>query len=520
MSDKNIYIESLHRNLPRLLSSFNMDTCSPLAGVGDRLYWGWKIIDFPNGTFQGAVHGLAILTYLNKLPFGITQKSMLKKIDYIVRGIEKIISKNGSLAEALPNESSFCVSALVASDVLAAKEILTKYLSKKQKAEWITIIKPLIKFLIKQDEYHGLISNHLASASLAMYRWHKITKDKKAEIRGKMWLERILQNQSSEGWFEEYGSADPGYQSWCITQLAQLHVLRPDLKLSKPLSRSLEFLTYAAHPDGSFGGNYGSRNTRFLLPGGLEIMKKVNGNASALSKFAETGIREYKFVTLDSIDAGNLVPIFNDYAIAAYYNKKVKKKAKPLILPHQKNNIKTWFSKSGWLVESGKGFYTIINFKKGGAYVHFKNSKERYEDPGFVVKSDNGKLFTSFNTKATNIEKLKFNSKEINVNFKLSIINYQYPKPIQFIILRILSLTFFKSLYIGNLIKKFLANYLIKKRKNSNVKVNRGYILGKHFKVLNKVLGQNKFKILNNNKYFSNMHMASQGYWQISDDKN
>ena len=519
MSDKNIYIESLHRNLPRLLSSFNMDTLSPYAGVGDRLYWGWKIIDFPNGTFQAAVHGLAILTYLNRLPFGITQNSMLKKIDYIVRGIEKIISKNGSLDEALPNESSFCVSALVASDVLAAREILTKYLSKKQKAEWIKIIKPLIKFLMKQDEHHGLISNHLASASLAMYRWHKITKDKKAEIRGRMWLNRILQNQSSEGWFEEYGSADPGYQSWCTTQLAQLHILRPDLKLSKPLSRSLEFLTYAAHPDGSFGGNYGSRNTRFLLPGGLEIMKKDNRNASALSKFTETGAREHKFVTLDSIDAGNLVPIFNDYAIAAYYNKKVKKKTKPLILPHQKNNFKTWFSKSGWFVESGKGFYTIINFKKGGAYVHFKNSKERYEDPGLVAKSVNRKLFTSFNSKALNIAKLKFNARKLEVNFKLSVTNHQYPTPIKFIILRVLSLTVFKSLYIGNLIKISLANYLIKKRKISNVEVKRSYMLGKNFKVLNKISEQNKFKVLENNKNFSNMHMASQGYWQISDDK-
>ena len=519
MSDKNIYIESLHRNLPRLLSSFNMDTLSPYAGVGDRLYWGWKIIDFPNGTFQAAVHGLAILTYLNRLPFGITQNSMLKKIDYIVRGIEKIISKNGSLDEALPNESSFCVSALVASDVLAAREILTKYLSKKQKAEWIKIIKPLIKFLMKQDEHHGLISNHLASASLAMYRWHKITKDKKAEIRGRMWLNRILQNQSSEGWFEEYGSADPGYQSWCTTQLAQLHILRPDLKLSKPLSRSLEFLTYAAHPDGSFGGNYGSRNTRFLLPGGLEIMKKDNRNASALSKFTETGAREHKFVTLDSIDAGNLVPIFNDYAIAAYYNKKVKKKAKPLILPYQKKNFKTWFSKSGWFVESGKGFYTIINFKKGGAYVHFKNSKERYEDPGLVAKSVNRKLFTSFNSKALNIAKLKFNARKLEVNFKLSVTNHQYPTPIKFIILRVLSLTVFKSLYIGNLIKISLANYLIKKRKISNVEVKRSYMLGKNFKVLNKISEQNKFKVLENNKNFSNMHMASQGYWQISDDK-
>ena len=518
MSDKNIYIESLHRNLPRLLSSFNMDALSPLAGVGDRLYWSWKIIDFPNGTFQGAVHGLAILTYLNKLPFGITQKSMLRRIDYIVRGIENVISKNGSLDEALPNESSFCVSALVASDVLAAINILSKYLSKKQKNEWLTIIKPLIKFLMKQDEHHGIISNHLASGSLAMYRWHKITKDKKTENRGRMWLDRILQFQSSEGWFEEYGSADPGYQSWCTSQLGQLHILRPDLKLGKPLSRSLSFLTYAAHPDGSFGGSYGSRNTRFLLPGGLELMKKEDENASALSNFARQGISRQKFVTLDSIDTGNFVPLFNDYALAAFYYAKLKKKKKKSLLPYQISNIKIWFSKSGWFVESGKNYYNLINLKKGGACIHFQNSKRRHEDAGVVAKSLNGKIYTSFNTQALEIKKLKFNKNTIQANFKLLCVNYQFSTPIKFIMLRFLSITFFKSLFIGNIIKKFLAKYLIKRRNESNFIVIRNYKLGKKFFVKNNTLQDKKLKILKNDRNFSNMHMASQGYWQLNED--
>ena len=69
------------------------------------------------------------------------------------------------------------------------------------------------------------------------------------------------------------------------------------------------------------------------------------------------------------------------------------------------------------------------------------------------------------------------------------------------------------------MIKKFLASYLIKKRKISNIEVNRHYILGKNFKVLNKISEQHNIKILANNKNFSNMHMASQGYWQISDDQ-
>jgi len=519
MNKKNIYIEALHRNLPRLLSSFNMDTTSPLAGVGDRLHWSWKLIDFPNGTFQAAAHGLAILVYLNKLPHNITQRGMLNRIDYIVKGLKNITSKNGSLDEALPNESSFCVTALVASDILAARNILSNHLSSKQKKEWLNIIKPLINFLMKQDESHGVISNHLASASLAMYRWHKVTGDKKAEERGRIWLNRVLGFQSSEGWFKEYEGADPGYQSWCTTQLVQLHALRPDLKLIKPLSHSISFLVYAAHPDGSFGGSYGSRNTRFLLPGGLEYMAKIDENAAALSKFAQDGIVENKFVTLDSVDAGNLVPFFNDYAFAALSKIKNKKNKKNKPLPFEKNKNKTWFPKAGWLIDSGRNYYNLINLKRGGTCIHFKNSTRRYEDPGIVVQDHYNRQYTSFNSKALNIENFKVRKNNIILKFNLLNVKYPKPSPVNFIILRILSLTLFRSLYFGNLIKRLLAKHLIKHRPQSNMIVTRAYKLGENFFIKNKTNKLDKLKIIKNNRHFSNMHMASQGYWQTSDDE-
>lgn len=88
----------------------------------------------------------------------------------------------------------------------------------------------MIHFQHKADEYHAFISNHLATVAVALYKWHALTGES-VEKRGREILDRILKHQSEEGWYEEYGGADPGYQSLCTYYLADLHRLRPDLNL-------------------------------------------------------------------------------------------------------------------------------------------------------------------------------------------------------------------------------------------------------------------------------------------------
>ena len=56
--------------LPRVLSLFDNDITSKSFGIGDRKFWAWAIIDFPNGTFQGAAH---VLVY-GKTTFGLTRQ--------------------------------------------------------------------------------------------------------------------------------------------------------------------------------------------------------------------------------------------------------------------------------------------------------------------------------------------------------------------------------------------------------------------------------------------------------------
>lgn len=516
----NIYIKSLQLALPRLLSNFNMDETSSQFGVGDRFHWGWKLIDFPNGTFQAAVHGLAIMIVLKALPNSISEAGLLRRMNYMITGLRNIISKNGSLDEALPAESSFCVTALVASDILAAKHLLQDKLSLNDQEKWIKSVCPLIKFLKKQDEYHGLISNHLASAALAMFRWHALTNDHEAENRGKQWLDRILRHQSShEGWFSEYGGSDPGYQSWCTTQLAQLHHLRPDLNLIEPLAASLKFLSYSAHPDYSFGGSYGWRNTRFLLPGGINLLADENKYAAALASFSQVGIEKHTFVTLDCIDAGNLIPFFNDYALAALALSRQKiEHGNMSLLPCFSMCGRIWLPESGWLIDGGKRHYTIINLRRGGACIHFQEDKKRYDNPSTVVQHKNGMISSSQLMPAMLYDKLDFTEDSFVIEFPLARVKRPKPSAFDFVVLRLLSMTLFRSIFLGNKIKRFLSWYLIKRKPKIVGSVVKQFILRDDLVIKEKVIGLSNVKILKNTRHFSAFHMASQGYWQVGDD--
>ena len=62
------YLELIHLTLPRLLALFDTDASRETYGMGDRYHWAWGLIDFGNGTFQGAAHGLARLISADLLP--------------------------------------------------------------------------------------------------------------------------------------------------------------------------------------------------------------------------------------------------------------------------------------------------------------------------------------------------------------------------------------------------------------------------------------------------------------------
>ena len=167
----NIYKHILQENLIELLNLYDMDPSSPTLGYGDRAHWGWKTTDYANATMQGGVHSLAIALHLDLY----TEKELIMQvIDQAIKAIPSIQDTKGGLQEAYPSEHSFCVTALVAFDILSAIQLLD--IKDSQKAEYIAIAKPLIDFISNQDEEHAIISNHLATAVAAISLWNELTK--------------------------------------------------------------------------------------------------------------------------------------------------------------------------------------------------------------------------------------------------------------------------------------------------------------------------------------------------------
>ncbi|NNF01550.1 MAG: hypothetical protein HKN22_02605, partial [Bacteroidia bacterium] len=186
-------------SIPRLINLFNTDQFASTYGYGDRQYSSWKTIDFANGTFQGGVHSIVIAYKLGILK---NKAKVLELIDSSINAIPKIRHSNGSLVEAYPNEHSFCVTALVAFDVLSCIDLIKGEISKDDRNKYLEIIRPLINFISKNDEEHAIISNHLATGVAAISLWNNLTGENNS--RYSELLQVIYDNQSEEGWYKEY----------------------------------------------------------------------------------------------------------------------------------------------------------------------------------------------------------------------------------------------------------------------------------------------------------------------------
>ena len=511
------------QGLPRVLAMFDSDQTSDSYGYGDRYHWAWGLVDFGNGTFQGTVHGLARLWKSGLWPYATGKEAFLQRIDSLFMGASRLTRRDGSLEEAFPREGSFCVTALVAFDLLVALDQLSDEIDRERKTSWLEVVSPLIEFVVRNDETHGLISNHLSTAVAALIRWDEMTEgDKSALSKADLLLERILQNQSSEGWFKEYEGADPGYQSLCTHYLADVHLMRKDLGLIEPLTSSIRFLWHFANPDGSFGGHYGSRSTRFYYPSGILALANEIPEARALSVFLSDSIASHRVVSLSSIDEPNLTPMFNSYCWAAVLAHETDidqaEQIKDYVVPcESEESFRKDFPQAGMVLDRGADHYTIVNYRKGGVVQHYVGRELRLLDTGVVFENANKRLGSTQHFD----ENLEFQLNEDKVEIINQVV--EMPKklttPFMFWVLRFFCLTVFRCSSIREFTKRFLVKYLITNPKKWPVWNQRTISFGYEMQVEDKHEEVTGFVKTDPKHPFVPIHMASKGYWQINDER-
>ena len=269
MSNRDIFAREALAQIPKILTLLDRNSHSPTYGCFDRTFWQYKVIDFPAGMSQEFVYPLA-LAYHCDLPDNIYYQQPAIK-EWVRAGIfyaAKSSHGNGSCDDYFPYEraagaAAFSLLACVESYRLMGlnhPEVLRFF---EKRADWLA-----------QHQESGRLTNHQALIVLCLELVGRLLKTNRWDISKQVRLEQVLSWQNPEGWFIEYEGCDPGYHTLTISCLARVYELHPSEKLQRAIAAGVKLAAEFVHPDGSYGGEYTSRNTYNFFPHGFELVGK------------------------------------------------------------------------------------------------------------------------------------------------------------------------------------------------------------------------------------------------------
>lgn len=435
------YLKLTLKEIPRLLSLLDRCEISPTYGCFDRAYWKYNIKDYFNARFQEAAYTLALI-YNYKSPENRFYKNEdIKKLSIAAcRFWAKRQNRNGSFNEYISFENSHVATAFSALAVASSYQLWGI-----NDATILNALKKAAKWLDRNDDL--IVINHDAGTIPFFYLMYRITKDRSYFVCLDKKLDKVLAHQNEEGWFEEYGGADIGYQSYSIYFLAKYYEMSHDKRVLGPLDKAVKFFSYFVHPDGTMGGFYGSRDTNFIIPAGFEILAGKINYAEEIAAEIRKSLNSMRTPGPYSFDDRFLVEELYIYLDFVENGLKIK-----LMLPIQGKDFRVIFDNCGLMVVKLKDSYLISNLKKDGIGLLFKDNKLKEVLGSFAIKKGRSILATYGKSDFVN------NGQNINVKgnfYKYKIMNL---KPIQNILLRL-----FNFVGLGKLVKIMIRSVLILK---------------------------------------------------------
>ncbi|MCP4328532.1 MAG: hypothetical protein GY791_08875 [Alphaproteobacteria bacterium] len=265
-------------DIPKILTLQDRNPHSPTYGCFDRNYWQYKIIDFPSGMAQEFIYPLA-LAWDTAVPNNAYYQNESVR-DWAVAGLRfaaRHAHADGSCDDYYPYERAAGATAF---SLLAAVE--SYRLLDLRNDELQSFFRRRGAWLAKHRE-SGRLSNHEALIALNLALLGNLTGDDRWNAPFEARLARLLSWQDDEGWFHEYDGCDPGYLTLTISVLARIHELAPRGDVRSAIEKAVAFAATWIHPDGSFGGEYGSRNTYNFFPHGFELAGRWMPEALAVN---------------------------------------------------------------------------------------------------------------------------------------------------------------------------------------------------------------------------------------------
>jgi hypothetical protein len=493
--DASTYLRVSVPHVKRLLGLMDRNPLSSTYGCFDRNYWHYKIVDFSNGRQQEAALTLALL-YTIKHPLNpyYNQEKIREWSLSAMQFLNTIQNSDGSFNEYYPHEHAFVTTAFVTFAVSEALLLLNE-----KPPDIVESLVKAGKFLLKRHELD--VVNQNLGAAAALQNLYVLTEYEPFHNNAADKVNASLERQSPEGWFYEYGGPDIGYLSVAISYLAHYYRKTKDGPALSSLKKAIYFLSHFIHPDGTAGGEYGSRNTTYLVPDGIEICAQHDGYASytagRLRTSFDTGVSP-----LDLDDRYLCNMLYTYLQAFKAYNPLHEKKVPGSQL----------FPESGLVVEKGDDYTFVANLKKGGVFKVF-SPYQVVSDSGIMGRLSDGKMVSSSFLGSTYTK----HGPEYTVNGHLVTVPEQQMTPMKTVIMRT-SLSVGRR-HVSDLAKHYLRRQLITQKHSIPCSFQRNITLGKTIHIEDIIEGDCTFTSLHLVDHASLIYIPSSRYFQSNELK-
>jgi len=505
-----VYLNEVLLQAPRLLGLLNRNPLSKTYGCFDRQYWHYNASDFASARLQEAILTLALLYKINDSanPY-FNRAAILGWINAGLRFWTTLQRHNGTFDEWYPGESSFVATAFSS---YAVSEAVLQLGGKVEQTENIVLtLRKAGDWLSRDDDLVAV--NQQAGSAIALYNIYLLTGDRRFEKSASRKLERILVSQSEEGWFPEYGGPDIGYLSLTVDYLAKYYQKTRDQDVLDSLEKTVDFIGYFLHPDNTTGGEYGSRNTEYLMPHGFEILAKELPEANIIANHIKNSIKSRAPVSLFSLDDRYLSQLAYTYLQAHLDQNSYQTSERP----RYTETFSRFFSEAGIWIYSDEDTYLIANCRKGANFkLFFKVDNTAVYDSGIAIKTVSGKRLVSGWLSDKNQACVSEASLEVKGNFAEPADDVL--SPLKNVLLRLFGLTLGRIGRVGLLVKGRLRKKLITGASSAPVKFcRRVSVEAETIIVTDKISKTDELEQLLVGLKASYIYIPSSRYFQISE---
>lgn len=375
---RRLYAAAVLAEIPRIIGSLDRNPFRPTYGSFDRQYWHYRTAAFPSEMYQEAVYPLA-WAYATDCPgnpwYGreIVRDWAIAALRYSARAAHR----DGSCDDYYPYERA--LGAAVFSLVAGAKAYRLLNVEDSEsldgllrRARWVAV-----------HQEPGQLTNHHALAALGLLLVSEQSNDQALRAAADARVEQVLAWQHPEGWFAEYDGADPGYQTVTIGCLAEYRQLAGRDELTLALVQAAEFCRWFLHPDGSYGGEYGSRGTYHCYPHGFELLA---GECAAAADLADACLQQRATQRQAYFDDDRLFAHRLASHCAAYDHWSPRR-----VTRNPETSGQRCFPAAGIFVASAESSHTIISAARGGVFKHFATDVPPVTDGGLVIELADGR---------------------------------------------------------------------------------------------------------------------------------